>query len=99
VCIRSHNILDFSSRCIAAVTEASRELGRLYAIEFAQPGVSVVLNTFGGRRNRDRAQHRIVGDTGSQFGHAPMVAEKVDDPGCRKQSGPPWEPPTPTVWH
>jgi NAD(P)-dependent dehydrogenase (short-subunit alcohol dehydrogenase family) len=76
-------MIDFSAQ-VAVVTGAGRGLGRLYAIEMARRGASVVVNDLGGTLHGDGADpsvaDRVVHEIERAGGSAVASHESVDSP-------------------
>jgi len=76
-------MIDFTSQ-VAIVTGAGRGLGRLYALELARRGASVVVNDLGGSMHGDGADTRVadevVGEILAVGGSAVASHDSVDTP-------------------
>jgi NAD(P)-dependent dehydrogenase (short-subunit alcohol dehydrogenase family) len=76
-------MIDFTSQ-VAIVTGAGRGLGRLYALELAHRGASVVVNDLGGSMHGDGADTRVadevVGEILAVGGSAVASHDSVDTP-------------------
>ena len=76
-------MIDFTDQ-VAVVTGAGRGLGRLYAIELARRGASVVVNDCGGTMHGDGADPGVADQVVEEIEHAGGVAvashESVDSP-------------------
>jgi NAD(P)-dependent dehydrogenase (short-subunit alcohol dehydrogenase family) len=76
-------VIDFEGQ-VAVVTGAGRGLGRLYAIELARRGASVVVNDLGGTMHGDGADtsvaDRVVDEITSAGGSAVASHDSVDSP-------------------
>ena len=76
-------MIDFTGQ-VAVVTGAGRGLGRIYAIELARRGASVVVNDLGGTMGGDGADatvaDQVVGEITAAGGVAVASHESVDSP-------------------
>jgi len=76
-------MIDFEGQ-VAVVTGAGRGLGRLYALELARRGASVVVNDVGGTMHGDGADRsvadRVVGEIERAGGVAVASHDSVDSP-------------------
>ncbi len=76
-------MIDFTGQ-VAIVTGAGRGLGRLYAIELARRGASVVVNDLGGTMHGDGADpsvaDRVVEEIARAGGAAVASHHSVDSP-------------------
>src|SRR5262245_950018 len=70
--------IDFSGQ-VAIVTGAGRGLGRLYALELAQRGASVIVNDVGGTMHGDGADHSIADEVVHEIVKAGGVAVASHD--------------------
>lgn len=76
-------MIDFAGQ-VAVVTGAGRGLGRLYAIELARRGASVVVNDLGGTMHGEGADPGVAQQVVAEIEHSGGVAlasyDSVDDP-------------------
>lgn len=76
-------MIDFSDQ-VAVVTGAGRGLGRLYAMEFARRGASVVVNDLGGTMHGEgtdtKVADEVVADIAKAGGRAVASYDSVDSP-------------------
>src|SRR5215469_16924984 len=77
-------MIDFTGQ-VAVVTGAGRGLGRLYAIELARRGASVLVNDLGGTMHGQGADPSVADLVVEEIGRAGGVAvashDSVDSPG------------------
>ena len=80
-------MIDFTGQ-VALVTGAGRGLGRVYALELARRGASVVVNDLGGSMGGDgedtAVADRVVDEITASGGVAVASYVSVDSPGLRK---------------
>src|SRR5690348_17970265 len=80
---REHDVIDFDGQ-VGIVTGAGRGLGRLYALELARRGASVVVNDLGGSMHGHGADgsvaDRVVEEVKRADGRAVASHHSVDSP-------------------
>jgi len=83
VLAQEHNMIDFTGQ-VAVVTGAGRGLGRLYALDLAHRGASVVVNDLGGSMRGDGADSGVADEVVDQIKKAGGTAiasyDSVDSP-------------------
>jgi NAD(P)-dependent dehydrogenase (short-subunit alcohol dehydrogenase family) len=83
VLAQEHNMIDFTGQ-VAVVTGAGRGLGRLYALDLAHRGASVVVNDLGGSMRGDGADSGVADEVVDEIKKAGGTAiasyDSVDSP-------------------